>query len=371
MKNFLILFSVIILASCNKMDHYEIIGTIKNVPDNTIINLFEISDNVGSLVASDTIINGQFNFRGTLSNRPSQMNLLAADRLNFAGSCDIWVDYTKVKISGSGNFLSTWNVSSKLTEQHAMNLFAEKTKDQMRKVDSLSLARMADERNRDLKISIMTEINSISKTILSSEFKILQNNFNSLTALKKLYQIAKFGSIDKKEISIVFNKMDDKYKNTLLGEGILAELNKPVPPKIGDKMIDLNLHDQDGKQYKLSDFSGKYILLDFWSLACYPCILAAPELREINETYKTVLNIIGLSMDVNLKMWKDATKRDSVTWINLSDGKGTYAGAPVLYGINGFPTYILINPGDTIIERWEGFSNGMFSEKLKPYLTIK
>ena len=147
-----------------------------------------------------------------------------------------------------------------------------------------------------------------------------------------------------------------------------ANVDKPVSPKVGDKAIDLKLHDINGNPFNLSDFSGKYILLDFWSLACYPCLLAAPELREINEAYKNDLTIVGISMDVSSKSWIEATNRDSITWNNLSDGKGSYAGASSLYGISGMPTYILINPGDTIIESWQGFSPGIFKEKLSKYL---
>ena len=368
MKRLLVFILVILLISCKRMDHYEISGTVQNISDSTIISLFEISDNVGSIVATDTIINGKFRFTGTLSNIPTKMNLLIMDRRNFAGSCEFWVDHTKIKITGSDKFLSTWIASSNISEQKVSNLFNEKIRSQMKKIDSLSLVMMSDSRNRDLQIAIANEISSISKEISSIEFDILKYSHNSLTSLNKLYKIAEFSSIDKKDIMDVFNKFDDAHKKNLLGEGILAKLNKPVPPKIGDKMVDLDLYNPDGKQFKLSDFSGKYILLDFWSLGCYPCILAAPELREINETYKNSLTIVGISMDVNPKLWLNATKRDSVTWINLSDGKGTYAGASSLYGISGMPTYILINPRDTIIDRWEGYGNGIFFEKLKRYI---
>jgi peroxiredoxin len=371
MKKLLILFIVILMISCKKMDHYEIIGTVQNMPDSTILSLFEISENVGSLVATDTIINSKFRFTGTLSNKPTRMNLLIMDRLHFAGSCEFWVDHTKIKITGTDKFLSTWNVTSNLSEQKVSNLFNEKTRSQMKKIDSLSLSRMADPRNRDLQISSANEISSISKDISNIEFDILKYNHNSLTSLNKLYKIAEFSSIDREDIMDIFNKFDEKYKKTLLGEGILAKLDKPVPPKIGDKLIDLDLYNLDGKQFKLSDFSGRYILLDFWSLACYPCILAAPELRQINEIYKDDLTIVGINMDVSLKFWTEATKRDSITWKNLSDGKGSYAGASSLYGISGMPTYILINQGDTIVERWEGFSTGIFKEKLKKYFDQK
>jgi peroxiredoxin len=371
MKFFLILFSVILLVSCKQMDHYEINGIVHNIPDSTIISLFEISDNVGSIVATDTIINGMFRFSGTLSSRPTKMNLMILDRLHFAGSCEFWADYTKIKITGTDKYLSTWNISSNLSEQKVTNLLNTKTSTQRKMIDSLFLCRMADPRNRELQISIMNKIDSFSKMILRTEFNVLKDNINSLTSLNELYKITEFSSIDKLEIRNLFEKFDEKFRNTLLGEGIMAKLEKPIPPKIGDKVVDLNLYDINGKSTKLSDFSGKYILLDFWSLACYPCILAAPELREINEIYKNNLTIVGISMDVSAKLWTEATKRDSITWNNLSDGKGSYAGASSLYGISGMPTYILINPGDTIVERWEGFSSGIFKEKLNKYIDLE
>jgi hypothetical protein len=108
MKNLTVIFVFLLMGACNSMDHYEIIGTVKNIPDSTIINLFEFSDGVGTLISSDTIIDGRFSFKGNLADRPIQMNLMIADRLNFSGSCEMWVDHTKIKISGSDKFLSTW-----------------------------------------------------------------------------------------------------------------------------------------------------------------------------------------------------------------------------------------------------------------------
>jgi len=370
MKKLAVIFVIILMGACKTIDHYEVIGTIKNIPDSTIINLFEVSEDVGNLISKDTIINGKFSFKGNLTDKPIRMNLMIADRLNFSGSCEMWVDKTKINISGSGKFLSAWNVQSNIPEQKISNLYNKKTRYLMRMIDSLSLARMVA-RDADIQTSITNEICSIRGMIDNIEFHIIEKNFNNTIALEKLYRIAKSNTIDKSGISNVFNKMDEKYQNTLLGEGILSELSKQVPLKTGDKMIDLNLHDLNGKQFKLSDFSGKFILLDFWSYGCYPCLLAAPELKSISNTYKNILTVIGISMDVNPEFWQDATKRDSLTWINLSDGKGLYAGASSFYGISGMPTYILINQGDTIIERWEGFRNGIFKEKLDLHIKIK
>jgi peroxiredoxin len=165
--------------------------------------------------------------------------------------------------------------------------------------------------------------------------------------------------------------MDDKYKSSIFGKGLESEINKPIPPNIGEKIPDIELHDIEGKVFKLSDFLGKYMLLDFWSMACYPWVLAAPELRELKNTFNDSLTIVGLSMDVDPKMWAQATKRDSVTWINLSDGMGNFAGVSSKFGIEGMPTYFLINPSGTIIDKWVGYEEGIFKEKINSHLSFK
>ena len=126
--------------------------------------------------------------------------------------------------------------------------------------------------------------------------------------------------------------------------------------------------DIESKSHQLSDFTGKYILLDFWSIACYPCVMSLPELRKLSARYQNELNVIGLNLDTKKKFWAESSKRDSITWINLSDGKGMFGGASYAYGINGFPTYILINKKGIIVERWMGFEPGIFDKKLSKYL---
>ena len=48
-------------------------------------------------------------------------------------------------------------------------------------------------------------------------------------------------------------------------------------------MADGDLYDLDGNVRHLSEFKGKYILLDFWSQGCGPCLQSLPELEEVTE----------------------------------------------------------------------------------------
>lgn len=47
----------------------------------------------------------------------------------------------------------------------------------------------------------------------------------------------------------------------------------------------------------MSELKGRYILLDFWSVACGPCRMAEPELKEIAEIYADQLALVGICTD--------------------------------------------------------------------------
>ena len=70
--------------------------------------------------------------------------------------------------------------------------------------------------------------------------------------------------------------MNEAQKTSITGQEITVNLFPPTVVKEGDKMADTELFDLDGKIHHLTDFNGKYILLDFWSSGCGPCIMALP-----------------------------------------------------------------------------------------------
>ena len=155
---------------------------------------------------------------------------------------------------------------------------------------------------------------------------------------------------NKEKILALYDRLNEEQKASIEGQEIRVNLFPPKTVKEGDDMADADLFDLDGKVHHLADFKGKYMLLDFWSSGCGPCIMALPEMKEIQEQYKDRLTIISLSSDTQTR-WKAASAQHEMTWQNLSDLKQT-AGLYAVYDVNGIPNYVLISPEGKIVKIW-------------------
>jgi hypothetical protein len=92
--------------------------------------------------------------------------------------------------------------------------------------------------------------------------------------------------------------------------------------------------------------------------------MAADELVEVNNSYGDSLQIVSFSGDPKKENWQHSIERDNVTWPSLWDGKGKYSETSIKYGINGFPTFVLINPKGEIVNIWSGYEPGSLKSQL-------
>ncbi len=145
----------------------------------------------------------------------------------------------------------------------------------------------------------------------------------------------------------------------------------------GTVAADFQRTDQYGKQVKLSDLRGKYVLLDFWGSWCVPCRRSHPHLKELYRDYKDkgfeILAVAnekkGENLEERKKSWLEAIDKDGIPWIHVLADEGN--GAPDIlktYGIEGFPTKILLNREGKIVMRTLGNMNDELDEYLKKHI---
>lgn len=142
----------------------------------------------------------------------------------------------------------------------------------------------------------------------------------------------------------------------LKDEGNLSTLT------LGDDAPDWTIPTPDGKILALSDFKGKYVMLDFWYQTCYPCIKALPSLHAINERFKDDnFILIAINPYDNSQQLTNFIEKRKITY---QVGMALNSGINDLYQIDAYPTIYIIDPNGRIVYVQEGYNSNQ-KRKLK------
>lgn len=156
----------------------------------------------------------------------------------------------------------------------------------------------------------------------------------------------------KEKTKKLFDQFSEKNKNSDYGKSIAKyiELNRAL--KIGEKYVNFQMKDTDGKIRNLSDFKNKIVLLEFWASNCGPCRQENPNLVKTYKKYNSKgFEIFAVSQDIDKTSWLKAIEKDKLPWLQVSDLKGRYNSASLIYGISGIPDNFLIDQNGIIIGR--------------------
>lgn len=142
----------------------------------------------------------------------------------------------------------------------------------------------------------------------------------------------------------------------------------PRPPLLANGVAapDFSGLRADNSVVKLSDFSGKVVLVDFWSTWCGPCKDAMPHLEKLHKKLEPQgLVVLGVCV------WDDRAKFDAwqkqpqvkTSYLKIFDpaGKaGAESIAKKLYSVSGIPTFYLIGKDGKIL--FSGVGSGPNTE---------
>ncbi len=125
---------------------------------------------------------------------------------------------------------------------------------------------------------------------------------------------------------------------------------------------DFTLPGIDGKAYRLSDYRGKWVVVNYWATWCPPCRAEIPDLVEFqrrNRDKGAVVLGVAYEKIGNDELRKFANKF-SINYPILRVDPGS---SEVLGPIRGLPTTFLVSPQGEVVAQQAGLITGEAIER--------
>lgn len=359
-------------------DNVVITGNVSAFPDGAFVDLVSFEGILGMTIAGDSIKDGKFKitFQADSCLKKYHMYIHDNNRSSRARKLYIRPD-AEIEITGTDEYVDTWNVKSNVPEQAEYDRFLIASKDVL---DASYQIYLDYERKRetitdksDLEKAI--EEYSATKPYLDSldnlshmrDIELLKNTPVTPVWLDKMEEIAsRYKASDnnsiEKSIMTLYTELNDSIKTSKQGLKIKALLYPSKSIEIGDEFPDTKFYDLEGAEHSVKDLLDKWVVVVFWSAGCGGCHYAFNEMPKLIAKHQENLDGVLLSCDTD-KWWRWATENFGVTGNNWNEGMENY-GLYQRFGEGGLPTVVMVSPKGKVADIFLGFYMDRIEENL-------
>ncbi len=354
-------------------------GQLDNKEDGVVLNLYEQAGRLLTVIASDTLHNGQFTLSDTISQNIAKKLYIFPNGSGFPNFfLTIWVKSgAGIHITGQDKLHPLWTVKSNVPEQQTENAI-----DRQAYNERLRLLQLLTEESKWMedvsklrgdwsKIdSLRKQREPLEKVMFTSELEFMKTIPVDIAWIDKYHTYASSLTMLpylRESLLSLYPKLPADFLSTEKGREITAYIYPGKVVEEGDDMVDGILYDLDGNIHHLTEFKGKYILLDFWSQGCGPCIMSIPELERLSETYQDKMAVVSICED-SKNQWQQFVRKRQLKgnqWNELVSGR---TGLFATYQVQAIPRYVLISPEGKILKMWEGYGKGSVQKMIEKYL---
>lgn len=354
MKRCVLIFIAIILSTNIFAQQYQINAHVTGFKNGTKIYLndTELDVNIDSAIIKDDrfVMTGHFD-------SPKCLWLTANQDKNF---------YYSTLLLGNDHLIITGDIKdfphdlsfkgSKIMDGHKelMDLIKDNFKHRNKLVEEYQLVLRGNPDSVSKKSrEIWATINRLDKVREEVTKQYVISHLNTYEGVVSLFNLK--DKISRDSMQLLYNKINPRFKKTEFAQRVATYLKVGKILEEGDMATDFTAVDVNNKKHSLSDHKGRYVLLDFSSTYCGPCIESLDELKRVADKFKNELSVITIAGDAGKATWLLGYNRDRPTWLSLWDGKGAHSEISIKYGVYGLPTFVLIDPEGKIVSKWTGY----------------
>lgn len=128
-------------------------------------------------------------------------------------------------------------------------------------------------------------------------------------------------------------------------------LTNQAPPTVGSEAPDFELPGLEGGTFRLSDYRGQPVLINFWGTYCPPCVAEMPLIQQYYDLYKDEgLVVLGVNENDPVVTARSFVRQLELTFPILMDRDKVRKA----YGVTAYPATFFISESGEVVGIWKG-----------------
>ena len=126
------------------------------------------------------------------------------------------------------------------------------------------------------------------------------------------------------------------------------EADPPVGTEIGNMLPDFSMELLNGESFRLSDFRGRVVFINFWGTTCGPCIEELPFYEQLKTAYPDI-EVLAVHTRIGAKKAKDFLAGRGWDHLDFALDSREQGIMELLNAPDALPSTIVLDPGGIVV----------------------